>query len=142
MSQTTEFHVVPAPIRSDADHRRHGPDHYYVENVWLPVTGPAAYVVWRHLARLATRSPRQTISLPRLAAVTGSKHHAPEMLTDYRRSVPAPVSLRRGGECASSPERARPPAAACSLSSAPSLGASLGPCGCGAHFACGEMASG
>jgi hypothetical protein len=71
MSQTTEFQVVPAPIRSDADPGRHGPDHCYVENVWLPVIGPAAYVVWRHLARLASRSPRHTISLPRLAAVTG-----------------------------------------------------------------------
>ena len=71
MSQTTEFQVVPASIRLDADHGRHGPDHCYVENVWLPVIGPAAYVVWRHLARLASRSPRPAISLPRLAAVTG-----------------------------------------------------------------------
>ena len=71
MSQTSEFQVVPAPIRSNADSGRHGPDHYYVENVWLPVIGPAAYVVWRHLARLASRSPRRTISLPPAAAVTG-----------------------------------------------------------------------
>jgi hypothetical protein len=71
MSQTIEFQVVPAPASSNADHGRHGPDNCYVENVWLPVIGPAAYVVWRHLARLTSRSPRPTISLPQLAAVTG-----------------------------------------------------------------------
>jgi len=71
MSQVTELQVVPARVGSGNAGGRHGPDHCYVENVWLPVIGPAAYVVWRHLARLANRSPRATISLPGLAAVTG-----------------------------------------------------------------------
>jgi len=71
VSYSTEFHVVPAPVRARGTSRLHAPDHPYVEGVWLPVLGPASYVAWRHLARLAIGSPRATISLDELAAATG-----------------------------------------------------------------------
>ena len=49
----------------------HGPDHPYVDAVWLPVLGPASYVLWRHLARLVEGPAPTTTSLPELAAATG-----------------------------------------------------------------------
>jgi hypothetical protein len=42
-----------------------------VEDVWLPVLGPAAYVVWRQLARQAARPGHETVSIPQLAAAAG-----------------------------------------------------------------------
>jgi hypothetical protein len=68
---STELPVVPAPVQARGTSRLHDPDHPYVEDVWLPVVGPASYVAWRHLARLAIRSPRPIISLDALAAATG-----------------------------------------------------------------------
>ena len=71
MSPFPELHVVATPARPRGTDPTHGPDHPYVEEVWLPVLGPAAYVVWRHLARLATGPDQRKISLTHLAAATG-----------------------------------------------------------------------
>jgi hypothetical protein len=70
VSYSTDLHVVQAPMRTRTSHLQ-DPDHPYVDGVWLPVLGPASYVAWRHLARLAIRSSRATISLDALAAATG-----------------------------------------------------------------------
>jgi hypothetical protein len=61
------LHVEAAPARRVG--RVHDPDDPYVEDVWLPVLGPAAYVVW--LARQAARPGHETVSIPRLAAAAG-----------------------------------------------------------------------
>jgi hypothetical protein len=69
MTDLPDLRVVAAPA-----HRQgglHDPDDPYVEEVWLPVLGPAAYVVWRQLARQAGGAGRSTVSLPRLAAAAG-----------------------------------------------------------------------
>src|SRR5262245_24014380 len=72
MSQSDELQVVTAPVpRSRAACCLHGPDDPYVDAVWLPVLGPASYVLWRHLARLVESSAHATTSLPELAAATG-----------------------------------------------------------------------
>ena len=71
MSGSEQLHVVMAPLRGRGACCLHGPDDPYVEDVWLPVLGPASYLVWRHLARLATRSSRTTVSIAGLAASTG-----------------------------------------------------------------------
>jgi len=34
----------------------HGPDSPYIEQCWLPITGPSATWMWRRLARLATEA--------------------------------------------------------------------------------------
>jgi len=49
----------------------HGADDPYVEAVWLPVLGPASFVLWRHLARLTHRSPPPTVSVAGLSAAVG-----------------------------------------------------------------------
>jgi hypothetical protein len=71
MTTAIVFRVVPAPVRARGADRLHDPDDLYVEDVWLPVVGPASYVAWRHLARLACRSSGAIISLDALAAATG-----------------------------------------------------------------------
>jgi hypothetical protein len=65
----TDFRVEAASARRAG--RLHDPDDPYVEDVWLPVIGPAAYVVWRQLARRAAGAGHQTVSIPRLAAAAG-----------------------------------------------------------------------
>jgi hypothetical protein len=52
-------------------HGRFGVDDAYVEAVWLPVLGPASFVVWRRLARDAVSMPGFDTSLERLAAAAG-----------------------------------------------------------------------
>jgi hypothetical protein len=69
VTATANLHVEAAPPRRVG--RLHGPDDPYVEDVWLPVLGPAAYVVWRQLARRAARAGHETVSIPRLAAAAG-----------------------------------------------------------------------
>jgi hypothetical protein len=71
VTHPTVFHVVPAPVRGRGAGPLHEPDDPYVEGVWLPVVGPASYVAWHHLARLANSSPHATITLDGLAAATG-----------------------------------------------------------------------
>jgi hypothetical protein len=72
MSGSEELQVVVAPLLGGRGACcLHRPDDPYVEDVWLPVLGPASYMVWRHLARLTTRSPRTTITIAELAASTG-----------------------------------------------------------------------
>lgn len=39
----------------------HGPDSPYVENCWLPITGPSATWMWRRLARLATEAQGSSV---------------------------------------------------------------------------------
>jgi hypothetical protein len=71
VNYSTDLQVVQAPVRTRGTSRLYDPDHPYVDGVWLPVLGPASYVAWRHLARLAIASSRATISLDALAAATG-----------------------------------------------------------------------
>jgi hypothetical protein len=71
VNPSDDLHVMPAPHPARGSSHLHDPDHPYVDGVWLPVLGPASYVAWRHLARLATGSSRATISLDALAAATG-----------------------------------------------------------------------
>ena len=72
MSRSDELQVVTALMpRGRAACCLHGPDDPCVEDVWLPVQGPASYVVWRQLARRATRSPRATVTIAEVAASTG-----------------------------------------------------------------------
>jgi hypothetical protein len=59
------------------------------------------------------------LQAPRCPSITPRKR-SPTIGGRY----PHPSLSGGAGECASAPERARPPAAACSLSSAPSLGPS------------------
>jgi hypothetical protein len=49
----------------------HGPDDAYVDELWLPVLGPASWVTWRHLARLVGQPGTSTVTLVDLAAATG-----------------------------------------------------------------------
>jgi hypothetical protein len=49
----------------------HGPDDAYVDQLWLPVLGPASWVTWRHLARLVRQPGTSTVTLVGLAAATG-----------------------------------------------------------------------
>ena len=69
MTDHLDLQVVAAPAHCYG--RLHDPDDPYVEEVWLPVLGPAAYTVWRQLARRASGAGRSTVSLPRLAAAAG-----------------------------------------------------------------------
>jgi hypothetical protein len=71
MSGSEQLQVVVAPLRARGACCLHGPDDPYAWDIWLPVLGPASYVVWRHLARLARGSPRTTVSIAELAASTG-----------------------------------------------------------------------
>jgi hypothetical protein len=72
MSRSDELQVVTALMpRGRAACCLHGPDDPCVEDVWLLVQGPASYVVWRQLARRATRSPRATVTIAEVAASTG-----------------------------------------------------------------------
>ena len=51
---------------------RFGPDDCYPVAVWLPILGPAAFVLWRHLARqLAHHPDGVTTSLAALAVDLG-----------------------------------------------------------------------
>ena len=49
----------------------HGPEDAYVDELWLPVLGPASWVTWRHLARLVRQPGTSTVTLVDLAAATG-----------------------------------------------------------------------
>ena len=71
MSTTTPIRVVPLAGRAGLAHGRFGPDDAYVEAVWLPVLGPAGFLVWRRLVRYATGNPGHTTSLEHLAAAVG-----------------------------------------------------------------------
>jgi hypothetical protein len=62
--------VVPLAARA-ARPGLHGPDDAYVDELWLPVLGPASWVTWRHLARLARQSRPATVTLTDLAAAVG-----------------------------------------------------------------------
>jgi hypothetical protein len=57
--------------RAGLAHGRFGPDDAYVEFVWLPVLGPASFVVWRRLARDAAATAGFDTSLERLAGAAG-----------------------------------------------------------------------
>jgi hypothetical protein len=63
--------VVPLAGRTGLAYGRFGPDDAYVEAVWLPVLGPASFVVWHRLARDAASTPGFGTSLERLAAAAG-----------------------------------------------------------------------
>jgi hypothetical protein len=71
VSAGSAIRVVPLAGRAGLAHGHFGPDDAYVEAVWLPVLGPASFVVWRRLARDATSVPALDTSLERLAAATG-----------------------------------------------------------------------
>lgn len=71
MNAGSAIRVVPLAGRVGLAHGHFGPDDAYVEAVWLPVLGPAGFVVWRRLARQATSVPGVDTSLEQLAAATG-----------------------------------------------------------------------
>lgn len=71
MSSPSIIRVVPLAGRAGLAHGRFGVDDAYVEAVWLPVLGPASFVVWRRLARDAASTPGFDTSLERLAAAAG-----------------------------------------------------------------------
>ena len=71
MNQRSALRVVPLAGRVGLAHGRFGPDDAYVEAVWLPVLGPASFVVWRRLARDAASTSGFDTSLERLAAAAG-----------------------------------------------------------------------
>jgi hypothetical protein len=62
--------VVPLAARAGRP-GLHGPDDAYVDDLWLPVLGPASWVTWRHLARLLRQPGTATVTLADLAAATG-----------------------------------------------------------------------
>ena len=71
MNCPSTLRVVPLAGRAGLAHGRFGVDDAYVEAVWLPVLGPASFVVWRRLARDAVSMPGFDTSLERLAAAAG-----------------------------------------------------------------------
>jgi hypothetical protein len=71
MTDSSAIRVVPLAGRAGLAHGRFGPDDAYIEAVWLPVLGPASFVLWRRLARDAVKTPGFGTSLQRLAAAAG-----------------------------------------------------------------------
>jgi hypothetical protein len=71
MNDRPAIRVVALAGRSGLAHGRFGPDDAYVEAVWLPVLGPASFVVWHRLARQAAPTSGIETSLEALAAATG-----------------------------------------------------------------------
>jgi hypothetical protein len=71
MNPTTPLHVVALAGRTGLAHGQHAPEDPYVADVWLPVLGPASYVVWRQLARTAAGVGQRRTTLAALSAATG-----------------------------------------------------------------------
>lgn len=64
--------VLPAPELPRQVPGRFTPLTPYAEDVWLPVLGPAAFLLWRRLALLLARHPgRATVPADELAAALG-----------------------------------------------------------------------
>jgi hypothetical protein len=57
MTDSSAIRVVPLAGRAGLAHGRFGPEDAYIEAVWLPVLGPASFVLWRRLARDAVKTP-------------------------------------------------------------------------------------
>lgn len=62
--------VLPMPRRADRT-AGFGPESCYPPAVWLPVLGPAAYLTWRHLARIGASGVGAAVTLEQLAADLG-----------------------------------------------------------------------
>ena len=72
MSLDDEFQVLAVPGSMEPRHGWVGPFDPEAEAVWLPVVGPACFVVWRRLAReLVERQGATTTSAAELAAAAG-----------------------------------------------------------------------
>ena len=71
MNPTTPLRVVALAGRTGLAHGQHAPEDPYVADVWLPVLGPASYVVWRQLARTASGVGQRSTTLAALSAATG-----------------------------------------------------------------------
>jgi hypothetical protein len=61
--------VVPLSRGSPDD--RWGPSANYAHAVWLPVLGPASFLVWQYLARTAIHEPRAVTTREHLSAAMG-----------------------------------------------------------------------
>lgn len=69
MNPADPIRVLAAPCNEDG---RFGPDSEYAASVWLPVIGPASWLIWRSLAHGALAHPAGwTTSLEELAALVG-----------------------------------------------------------------------
>jgi hypothetical protein len=92
--------VIPLAGQAGLAHGRFGPDDAYVEAVWLPVLGPASFVVWRRLAVDATSTPGFDTSLERLAAAAGlgSARGTQSGIARALRRLERFGLLRRGGD--------------------------------------------
>ena len=71
MNSPGAVRIVPLAGHAGLAHGRFGADDAYVEALWLPVLGPASFVLWRQLARDASEHPGLTVSLDQLAASVG-----------------------------------------------------------------------
>jgi hypothetical protein len=64
--------VEPLAGRAGIAHGHHTPNDVYVDDVWLPVLGPASFIVWRHLALMVdSHGPARHTTLAALAGATG-----------------------------------------------------------------------
>jgi hypothetical protein len=66
---TDPLEVVPLSRGSPDD--RWGPSANYAHAVWLPVLGPASFLVWQHLARTAIHEPHAVTTREHLSAAIG-----------------------------------------------------------------------
>jgi hypothetical protein len=84
--------VLPAPELGQRVPGRFAPASPYAEDVWLPVLGPAAFLLWRRLAGLLLRHPEGgSLAAEELAAAlglgspTGSQSHLARALRRLER---------------------------------------------------------
>jgi hypothetical protein len=69
MTATDPLAVVP--LSQGSTHDRWGPSANYAHAVWLPVLGPASFLVWQYLARTAIHEPRSLTTREHLSAAMG-----------------------------------------------------------------------
>jgi hypothetical protein len=69
--RVTRLAEATGPGRLGAGIGRHGPSAPYAQAVWLPVLGPASFLVWQRLARTALHRPGTTTDREELAAAVG-----------------------------------------------------------------------
>ena len=69
MTATEPLEIVPLSLASPRD--RWGPSANYAHAVWLPVLGPASFLVWQYLARTVIHQPRAVTTREHLSAAIG-----------------------------------------------------------------------
>lgn len=63
--------LAVAPMARAGPSDRWGPSANYAHAVWLPVLGPASFLLWQYLARAAIHQPRSATTREHLAAALG-----------------------------------------------------------------------